>query len=165
MNAQEYIAYLNGPTGRFALSAAANLLGSADPEVDDTVLLDQVMALGFPKWAALRIFRECTRRFAPLVCRTCNKQFRPKSVFTIDRPYCHACVKGPRTPEQEVKNRARRLATIAHQNGKLKERPCEYCGRDWGVHKHHPDYSRPLFVQWLCARCHAKEHKKLRASA
>lgn len=32
---------------------------------------------------------------------------------------------------------------------------CQTCGLDKRLEKHHPDYSRPLLVVWLCKRCHA----------
>ena len=35
---------------------------------------------------------------------------------------------------------------------------CEDCGRAGRVVAHHADYSRPLEVEWLCPRCHARRH-------
>lgn len=37
---------------------------------------------------------------------------------------------------------------------------CQGCNkRQWDV-KHHPDYSQPLLVWWLCHSCHGKAHRK-----
>jgi hypothetical protein len=36
--------------------------------------------------------------------------------------------------------------------------PCETCGTDQCVQRHHDDYSRPLDIRWLCATCHQREH-------
>lgn len=49
------------------------------------------------------------------------------------------------------------------------ERPalCEGCGLRKRLDKHHPDYSKPLLVVWLCKPCHAiadKIRRKLEAS-
>lgn len=165
MNAQEYVAYLNSPTGRFALGEAAKILSVNDPEIDDRTLLDKVKALGFPEWAALRVFYHCTARFAPIICRDCEKEFRPRSIMTIDRPYCYPCFRGPYSEHEETQRRAHRAARRAEETGRIKRHPCESCGTDRDLHMHHPDYSRPLFVQWLCVRCHGAEHKRLRAEA
>lgn len=35
---------------------------------------------------------------------------------------------------------------------------CERCGVACHPHGHHPDYSKPLEVVWVCQPCHAKEH-------
>lgn len=57
-----------------------------------------------------------------------------------------------------TKHRARKALYRAVARGSL-DRPseCERCG---GVRPqaHHPDYSEPLSVEWLCAKCHVDEH-------
>lgn len=47
------------------------------------------------------------------------------------------------------------------------ERParCDACGRNCTPHGHHPDYTEPLIVIWLCRICHQREHEKLAQSA
>jgi hypothetical protein len=42
--------------------------------------------------------------------------------------------------------------------GTLIPQPCVHCGAR-RAHAHHEDYSRPLDVIWLCARCHAAHHR------
>ena len=59
-----------------------------------------------------------------------------------------------RNPE---KYKAQTIANNALRDGKLERKPCERCGAK-KVHMHHPDYSKPLEVIWLCTRCHEKEH-------
>ena len=54
----------------------------------------------------------------------------------------------------------RRAAHIAVGNalkdGKLKKEPCFICGEK--AEAHHPDYSRPLDVVWLCSLHHKQAH-------
>ncbi len=40
---------------------------------------------------------------------------------------------------------------------------CEDCGTAAArLHGHHPDYFRPLHVEWLCSTCHSAAHRPVR---
>ncbi len=55
------------------------------------------------------------------------------------------------------KANARSYAKVYQRRGLLKPEPCRDCGSEM-AEKHHPDYSRPLFVIWLCRKCHLAVH-------
>lgn len=61
----------------------------------------------------------------------------------------------------DANNRERRKAQIAVSNavrdGRLVKQLCHVCG-DANVEAHHPDYSRPLDVVWLCVGRHSQLH-------
>lgn len=63
------------------------------------------------------------------------------------------------TPSE--KNNARSLVSGALKRGDLIKKPCEICG-DKEVQGHHPDYSKPLDVRWLCKKHHQEHHNKTR---
>lgn len=46
----------------------------------------------------------------------------------------------------------------------VQQQPCSKCG-DPNSEAHHPDYSRPAHVIWLCRRCHKAEHRKAKRHA
>jgi len=48
----------------------------------------------------------------------------------------------------------------ALRTGKLVKTACQFCG-EIEVQGHHPDYSRPLDVVWLCKEHHMKIHKSM----
>ena len=60
-----------------------------------------------------------------------------------------------------VANAIRRKAHIALWNaikaGKITPQPCFICGEK--AEAHHPDYSRPLSVTWLCSEHHKAAHR------
>lgn len=48
----------------------------------------------------------------------------------------------------------------ALRDGKIIKEPCSFCNSTSNVHAHHNDYSKPLDVVWLCAKCHHRIHAK-----
>lgn len=54
--------------------------------------------------------------------------------------------------------RAQSRVAYAISQGRLVQGPCSICGSDQNIHAHHRDYSKPLEVVWLCARCHHRLH-------
>lgn len=59
-----------------------------------------------------------------------------------------------RFPERQ---RARQILQYHLRKGKITQVPCR-CGIK-EVQAHHPDYSKPLEVIWLCVGCHGLEHR------
>lgn len=62
----------------------------------------------------------------------------------------------------QEKHAARSAASRAKASGKLvPPQNCEACDRRLRrLYMHHADYSKPLDVMWMCARCHGKaEHR------
>lgn len=54
--------------------------------------------------------------------------------------------------------RAQNAVNNAVRDQRLKKEPCAMCGAAKHVHGHHKDYSKPLEVTWLCAKCHHRIH-------
>ena len=67
-------------------------------------------------------------------------------------------------PERHFKSRIREASRLAVELGLIpRKHRCEHCGASDKVERlqrHHPDYSRPLEVIWLCALCHGEMHRK-----
>lgn len=58
------------------------------------------------------------------------------------------------------KYRAHSLLSKAVRAGKIiKPLICEACPSGRFLEAHHGDYSKPLDVEWLCARCHRRLHR------
>lgn len=67
----------------------------------------------------------------------------------------------PEAPD-DVKQRARSAVAIGIADGTI-QRPetCAQCGGPGKrIEAHHPDYHRPLHVEWLCTKCHKARHFK-----
>lgn len=65
--------------------------------------------------------------------------------------------------EYRKHQRARVIAGHALVAGKIvREAVCRCCGTEPATEMHHHDYDRPLYVAWLCARCHRNTDRRLR---
>ncbi len=66
------------------------------------------------------------------------------------------------------KARARRQLKYAVRVGLVvKPERCEGCNEPFSkrsLHGHHPDYQKPLEVEWLCRGCHNERHREEEAS-
>ena len=111
-------------------------------------------------------------------CKSCSREYsrkyrddpvRESRQREVDREYQRK--KRKENPEWKLadtlaymkkypeKTNARRKVAYAVKLGKLQKEPCRDCGKEY-VHAHHPDYSKPLDVIWLCAVHHKLEHIK-----
>lgn len=97
--------------------------------------------------------KKCTRYDARV-----NRRLRIDYYVAYDRRRYHEGRHSPtRSPEKRAVDRIFRAAL---QSGKIKRLPCEMCG-DPKSEGHHPDYSKPLDVMWLCRKHHRDVHRTL----
>ncbi len=114
-------------------------------------------------------------------CKLCSKKYRERWLKTIkgqeflirdrqrwkdyyqenkkkvnDRVYTYQ-TKQKETPIGELKFRAGQLIRYLKRKGKIISNPCCICG-DENTQGHHPDYSKPLEVAWLCSKHHKEVH-------
>lgn len=67
-------------------------------------------------------------------------------------------------PNQEIEDiikiqeDCRKITQKAIEDGKLIKGPCEVCGTTKNIETHHPDYYKPLKVNWLCKSDHSAWH-------
>lgn len=85
--------------------------------------------------------------------------------------YCLECdrlfsgtLRKQRSEEERKRHNARTYANVYERRGQLAKRlECEVCGTTEGVEKHHPDYSQPLVVVYVCKAHHPMADKIRRA--
>src|SRR5574337_89451 len=62
------------------------------------------------------------------------------------------------TVSNAIRRHAHAVLAYALRSGKIQAQPCFVCGSK--AEAHHPDYSAPLAVSWLCSKHPAKTHKE-----
>ena len=114
-------------------------------------------AVRLNRLAKIDYYRAYDRQRANLPHRVAARStYRQTEAFRIS----HAVA----SKKWDVANAIRRRAITATGNairdGKLTPQPCFVCGRK--ADAHHPDYSAPLAVSWLCRKHHAQLHNEHR---
>ena len=56
------------------------------------------------------------------------------------------------------KVKAHQILFYAVKKGKIKKSPCVDCGATYRIQGHHPDYSKPLEIIWVCSIHHKNYH-------
>lgn len=67
--------------------------------------------------------------------------------------------------EKERKRHPKRIKARQEANYRIKipkGQICEGCRINKAIQRHHPDYSKPLKIKFLCSSCHRKEDRSRR---
>ena len=97
-----------------------------------------------------RKYREKNRKKLRVYGQKYNKKWRQEHGYNTYNWYSR----------NKEKADAHRRVYLEVKSGRLKKEPCKVCGAK-RVQAHHPDYSKPLKVVWLCPLHHKLEHRKL----
>lgn len=62
-------------------------------------------------------------------------------------------------PAARLRANARAYANVYLRRGKIKREPCKVCACP-DSQMHHPDYSKPLEIEWFCRRHHLDLHQE-----
>lgn len=105
-------------------------------------------------------------------CAECVRdRVRKHRLANLDRIRAYDRARGSRskpgyTAEYRAKHPHRRAAQVALGNavraGDIAPQPCLICGEH--AEAHHPDYSRPLDVIWLCPAHHKQAHAMIKGT-
>lgn len=62
---------------------------------------------------------------------------------------------------REKVNVSQKLRYAVNKEKIIKPKVCDHCHEEKRIVGHHPDYTKPLEVLWLCYSCHKIEHSKV----
>lgn len=106
--------------------------------------------------------KNCTRKDVAENYRTHREYYARYEQERFQRPERHQYVLAQqrhrkyRCPEKWLANQQ---VSNAIRDGRLIRKPCVICGNPKSQ-AHHPDYSKPLDVVWLCRKHHLATHGK-----
>lgn len=81
-----------------------------------------------------------------------------------DLPYRYSRYDEPERAGTKAECRKRFASAVSYGFIRRAAR-CERCGELAHTDGHHTDYSRPLYVEWVCRTCHAEHHAAERRAA
>lgn len=96
-----------------------------------------------------------------------NAHMRAYSKIKFQRPEVRkasalrAKEKYANSPLERIRSSVRRKTRFAIERGELQREPCFMCGSSKSD-AHHPDYSSPMAVTWLCRPHHNQLHREHR---
>jgi ribosomal protein S27AE len=94
-------------------------------------------------------------------CKACNAayiaEWRKHSKAKSITPEYAKAYRAEQMRLHPDREKARRIVQYAIRKRILVRKPCVRCGAE-PADAHHRDYSRPLYVVWLCSSCHHDEH-------
>lgn len=64
--------------------------------------------------------------------------------------------------EKRIQYLAKRKVEYALKSKKIIRGECNICKTDKNIHAHHNDYTKPLVIEWLCAKCHKQKHIRIK---
>jgi hypothetical protein len=91
-------------------------------------------------------------RANPENCRALNRKYLASDKGKAARQRAQANYRA----RNKAKQRAHDLVAYAVRIGRIVSQPCWVCGEK--AQAHHPDYSAPLDVVWLCDSHHKQAH-------
>ena len=97
-------------------------------------------------------FYNISRQAMHSILKRRNVSFRPQLRYSKENHFYRGCV----TQDE----RAHQIYVLALEKGILvRAESCESCGATGRIEGHHDSYDAPLFVRWLCHRCHYNWHQ------
>lgn len=90
-------------------------------------------------------------------CNPCHRAYCAPKKYKSGKPHKGWWREYYKRPEIVPKRFARQEVLKALQRGDLVRKPCQECG-ERPTDAHHPDYSKPLVVDWLCKPHHRQLH-------
>lgn len=90
-------------------------------------------------------------------CKQCADDINKARLATDKAKALHVRYQRAWKERNRQKTDAHEAVNEAVRTGRLSRLPCEVCGKDKSQ-GHHPDYSKPLEVRWLCSKHHAEVH-------
>ena len=102
---------------------------------------------------------------SPTVCIPCKRKYfkswydpqreKARNKLRMDKFKTYRKQTRKNHPERHL---AREIIHKALLKGEIIKEPCKMC-KNKKSEAHHPDYSKPLEVIWLCRKHHVKQHK------